>query len=139
MVVDLLAQALYPEALGFRFVLITWPVSAVSRRENVAPQALAAAVSLWALDALRLVVPSAVNRRALAAAGLLPALARILKAALSRLHSLAAVLGAPQPLCPRPEALKGQRATACTLKAARSRLHSLAAVLGALRLLYPDC
>ena len=77
----------------------------MSRKENVAPEALAAAVNLWALDALRLTVASAANRRALTEAGLLPALARILKAALSRLHSLAAVLGAPYP---SPQALRSQ-------------------------------
>jgi hypothetical protein len=65
----------------------------VSRKENVAPAALQAALSWWALDALRTCVASIPNRACLAEAGALQALAAVLKAVLSRLHSMTAVLG----------------------------------------------
>jgi len=73
---------------------------AVSRKENVASAALQAALSWWALDALRVAVASGPNRVCLVEAGALPALAAVLKAALSRLHSMSAVLGATPPLPP---------------------------------------
>ena len=60
----------------------------------MASAALQAALSWWALDALRVAVASAPNRACLVEAGALPALAAVLKAALSRLHSMSAVLGA---------------------------------------------
>ena len=66
---------------------------AVSRKENVASAALQGAVSWWALDALRIAVAAAPNRACLFETGALPALAAVLKAALSRLHSMSAVLG----------------------------------------------
>ena len=55
---------------------------------------LVPAVSLWPLDTLLLVIPSAPNRRVLEAAGLLPTLGAIMKACLSGLHSLTTALGA---------------------------------------------
>ena len=67
--------------------------SVVSRKENVAPAALQAALSWWALDALRICFASGANRACLADAGALQALAAVLKAVLSRLHSMTAVLG----------------------------------------------
>jgi len=66
----------------------------------VASAALQAALSWWALDALRVAVASAPNRACLVDAGALPALAAVLKAALSRLHSMSAVLGGPPSLHP---------------------------------------
>ena len=89
-----------------RWVLMT---CAVSRKENVASAALQAALSWWALDALQVVVASTPNRAWLVEAGALPALAAVLKAALSRLHSMSAVLGGALPFCahapwPRPDA-----------------------------------
>jgi len=68
-------------------------VPAAIRREQASPAAMEAAVGLAPLDALIPASRSAPNRATLVAAGTLPALAAILDAGISRLNTLAAILG----------------------------------------------
>jgi hypothetical protein len=63
------------------------------RREAADAAAAGAGVRLAPLDAVGITSRSVPNRATLLAAGLLPALAGILDAAISRLNALAAVLG----------------------------------------------
>jgi hypothetical protein len=65
------------------------------RREQADATAMSAGVRLAPLDAVAIVARSSPNRATLLAAGLLPAVAGILDAAISRLNALAAVLGKP--------------------------------------------
>lgn len=65
----------------------------MSRKEDANPGELTSGVSLWALETLLLVLPSASNRRKLEEAGLLLILSLIMKATLGRMQGLAAMMG----------------------------------------------
>ena len=86
----------------------------------MASAALQAALSWWALDALRVAAASAPNRATLVEAGALPALAAVLKAALSRLHSMSAVLRAAPPLRRCASMLQSDVMAVATAQPARS-------------------